>query len=441
MTIWAPRAATLRHRVSEPADTVEVAKPATTDRLGIWALAAANGISQTGNSMTGLAIPWFVLVTTDSASRTGVAGAVVALSPISAGLFSGPIVDRVGYRRTSIISDLLSGVTVALIPLLYLLDWLTFGQLLLLIFFGAFFDVPGRAARRALVPSLARRAKMPLERVNSLLQLSQGVSDAVIAPLLGGVLIAVFGATQVLFFDAGSFAISIVIIGLLVAVSPASLPDATTVTEEEPASESRLAGLFTGFRFVIRDRVMQTVLPIAILFNFLGSAYGGVLLPVYVRDEYNNPAYFGLIISAMGIGMLTGIILFGIFGSRVSRYNIFLIGFSLSAAAIWLFSVPVFLPTDMLGMFLFGVGIGPSNPLLQTLVQIRTPEKMLGRVISALITLTSIAAPLGVLTAGLAVDTFGQRTTMISTAALLTIVPLWVGLSPWSRRAAPAFEE
>ena len=413
--------------------------PGIQDRFGVWALAAANGISQLGNSITSLAIPWFVLVTTDSASRTGIAGAIVAVSPVFAGVVSGPVVDRLGFRRSSIISDLLSGVTVALIPLLYLADWLTFGQLLVLIFLGAFFDVPGHTARGALVPALARQAQMSLERANSILQLSFGLSDAVIAPLLAGLLIAAFGAAQVLFIDAGTFAVSILIVALLISVQPVN-GDADA--EDSAGEEGDTIGrLMAGFRFVLRDRVLQTILPVAILLNFIGRAFAGVLLPVYIRDEYDNPAYLGLLVSAMGIGMLAGILLFGAYGERYSRYNVFLTGFSLSVASVWLLTIPVFLPTDLIAMLFFGVGIGPLNPLLQTLVQIRTPERMLGRVLSALFTLFTVAAPLGVLAAGVAVDTIGLRASMITTAALMTTVPIWVGFAPWPRAAAPAFEE
>ncbi len=319
-------------------------------RFGIWFLAIANGVSQIGNSITALAIPWFVLATTGSASRTGVAGAVVAFSPVLAGIVSGPIVDRLGFRRSSIISDALSGITVLLIPVLYLFDWLTFGQLLVLIFLGAFFDVPGHTARSALVPPLARRASMQLERANSVLQLSVGLSDAVIAPLLAGVLITALGAAQVLFLDAGTFAVSILIVGLLIAKpsQPTAGSNGSSPQDEEIASTA-INNLLAGFRFVVRDVVLQTLLPVAILLNFIGRAYGGVILPVYVRDEYNNPAYFGLIISAMGIGMLTGILLFGAYGYRFRRYDTLLVGFTLNTVAIWLFTMPSLSPDRSAG--------------------------------------------------------------------------------------------
>ena len=421
--------------MSDVAATSDRDLASASDRVGIWALAAANGISQAGNSMTALAVPWFVLITTGSASRTGVAGAVVALSPVAAGLIAGPIVDRLGFRRSSIVSDALSGITVALIPTLFLLDWLSFGQLLVLIFLGAFFDVPGHTARSALIPSLARRAGMPLERANSIMQLSFSLSNSVIAPLIAGVLIGLLGAAQVLYVDAGTFAVSILLIAFLVRIRPGRDHEAATDGLEG------VGGIFAGFRFVFRDRVTRAVLPVAILLNGVGSAYGGVLLPVYVRDEFDNPAYLGLLFGAMGGGILLGILLFGAYGDRLSRYNTFLIGFSVSAAAIWLFTVSVFLPTDLIAMFVFGFGMGPANPLLHTLLHIRTPEEMLGRVLSALYALGALAAPLGVLLAGFSIDALGRHPTMITAAALTTLAPLWVAFSPWSRAAAPAFEE
>lgn len=409
------------------------------ERLGLWSLALANGISQTGNSMTTLAIPWFVLATTGSASRTGIAGAVVALSPVVAGLIAGPIVDRLGFRATSIISDALSGVTVVLIPTFYLLDWLTYGQLLILIFLGAFFDVPGSAARGALVPALARRAGTPLERANSVMQLSNRLSDSVVAPLLAGVLIAALGAVEVLYVDAGTFGVSILIVALLIARPPASAtgdPDAA----EQGEAERFIDNVLAGFRFVVRDPVLQTMLPAAILFNFVGTAYGAVLLPVYVRSEYDSAAYFGVLVTALGIGMLVGILLFGAIGHRARRYGIFLGGFALAVAATWLFALAASLPTDLVTLFCLGLGVGPLTPLLQTLVQLRAPEQMLGRVISAIFTLFTVATPLGALAGGLAVDAFGLRAALLLSAALMSMVPLWLALSPRARAAAPAFE-
>ncbi len=63
-------------------------------------------------------MPWFVLQTTGSATKTGITAAVTALSFL-ASLFGGALVDRLGFKRVSVATDLTSGIAVALIPLLY----------------------------------------------------------------------------------------------------------------------------------------------------------------------------------------------------------------------------------------------------------------------------------------------------------------------------------
>ena len=99
-----------------------------------------------------------MLVTTGSAAKTGIT-LFFSITPIViAGFFGGALVDRLGYKRTSIIADLASGVTVAAIALCHQLDLLSFPLLLALVFLGALLDAPGGTARAALVPIWPRWA-------------------------------------------------------------------------------------------------------------------------------------------------------------------------------------------------------------------------------------------------------------------------------------------
>ena len=127
-------------------------------RIPLVTLLASNALSITGNVMTQVAVPWFVLQTTGSPARTGIAGFFQFLPVVIAGFFGGTLVDRLGYRRTSVFSDVASGATVAAIPLLFATVGLEFWQLLSLVFLGALLDSPGETARSALVPEAAERA-------------------------------------------------------------------------------------------------------------------------------------------------------------------------------------------------------------------------------------------------------------------------------------------
>lgn len=123
-------------------------------RLPLSVLIAAHAVSLLGNTVALVAIPWFVLSTTGSAARTGIA--FFATLPVAAGsLFAGPLTDLLGARRTSVFSDTLSAVSIAAIPLLYAADALSFWALAGLVFRGRLV----RRSRTGGAPDLAPRAR------------------------------------------------------------------------------------------------------------------------------------------------------------------------------------------------------------------------------------------------------------------------------------------
>src|SRR5215213_1324814 len=113
-------------------------------RTPILALLGANAVSETGNVLAFVAMPWFVLQTTGSAAKTGLTGGAFLLAAVVAGVVGGPVLDRIGFKRASIVADLASAVAVASIPLLFHTIGLAFWELLALVFLGGFLASPGR---------------------------------------------------------------------------------------------------------------------------------------------------------------------------------------------------------------------------------------------------------------------------------------------------------
>src|SRR5579859_943428 len=108
--------------LAEEIETPIVQIPITPERKAIWpiyALFTGNIISYIGNALTLLAVPWFVLQTTKSVTLAGVVGFFSLVSTIVSSMLSGVLVVRLGYRRTSVASDILSCIAVLFIPLLY----------------------------------------------------------------------------------------------------------------------------------------------------------------------------------------------------------------------------------------------------------------------------------------------------------------------------------
>jgi MFS family permease len=182
-------------------------------RLPLSAFFLGSVISYVGDTLTLLAIPWFVLQTTGSVTQTGITAFFSVVPTALSAFFGSALVDRLGYKRTSVIGDMASGLTVVLIPLLYSTVGLAFWQLLALVFLGGLLKSPGVTARFSLLPDLAESTQMPLARANALTEGVYRVASFLGAPL-AAVLITLIGASNLLWFDAASFGCSALLIGL-----------------------------------------------------------------------------------------------------------------------------------------------------------------------------------------------------------------------------------
>src|SRR3569623_1066110 len=102
-------------------------------RLPLWGYLTAQGISITGNRVSMIAIPWLVLTTTGSATRTGIVAYAEMAPQVILQVLSGPGTDRLGARRGAITCDVLSGLVVGVIPAAHALGVLSFPLLLVLV--------------------------------------------------------------------------------------------------------------------------------------------------------------------------------------------------------------------------------------------------------------------------------------------------------------------
>ncbi|TVR73478.1 MAG: MFS transporter [Sphaerobacteraceae bacterium] len=344
----------------------------TTERVPLIALLASYGTVHSSVLLFMVALPWFVLETTGSAARTGLATAVHGIPMVLAGIFGGVIVDRLGFRRTAIISDLMSAVAFGMIPLLHLTVGITFGQLLVLVFIGAIFDTPGFTSRLSMMPDAAKRAGVRLERANSISQtLSQG--SILLAPAMGGILIGFIGAAPVLFVTTGLLLISVLAVLFFVPI------EASRPTGSVHGRQAYLGELKRGFSFLFDSRLIIALMISVTMIQFL-RANLLVIMPVYVREYFESAADFGFMFAALGGGGLVSSIMFGIWGHRLPRRPVILTGVSSLMLAFFLLAATP--PFWLILVGLVGIGFlgGPMIPLIFTLLQERTPADLRGRV-------------------------------------------------------------
>src|SRR5690349_17118258 len=87
-------------------------------RTPLYALFTANAVSAIGDVLAFLAVPWFVLQTTGSVTQTAITAACTTAAIAVSAMLGAALVDRLGYRRASVFSDLASGTAIGGIPLL-----------------------------------------------------------------------------------------------------------------------------------------------------------------------------------------------------------------------------------------------------------------------------------------------------------------------------------
>ena len=413
-------------------DSVEaaVAARAGARRLLLGALLAGNVISLVGNMLTLVALPWFVLQTTDSPVRTGLTGFFVALPSFLAGLFGGTLVDRLGPKRVSVAADLVSGLGIVLVPALHLTVGLAFWQLLALVFLGALLDVPGLTARRALLPELAALAGVRLERANALFEGTQYLAQ-LLGPPLAGLLIAWLGASNVLWIDAATFAVSA---ALVAGAVPAALLPA------RPRPGRYLDDLLDGLRFLARDRLLLALAAGLTITNLLGAPLFAVIWPVYVRDTYGTATNLGLLLAAFGGGSLLGAGIYGAIGHRLPRRALWIGAYLVEALPLWTLALTTSLPLILVVTALTAMLGGPLNPLGVTIRHERTPPELRGRVFGTFSALATAGGPFGILAGGVALGEFGLRPVLLALGAAYLAVGAGLLLVPALRemdRPAP----
>jgi predicted MFS family arabinose efflux permease len=207
------------------------------------------------------------------------------------------IVDRLGFRRTSVIADIASAAAVAAIPLLDSTVGIELWQLMALVFLGALLDAPGATARAAILPDLATAASVPMERASGIRGSVQKGSQLIGGPL-GGLLVAALGAPTALWVNAVSFLFSAALVAWAVPPTPGRRQEATSFRTD----------LVEGWRFVRQHRLILAIVLTVLITNFLDAPFS-VAMPVLANEAYGGAAELGLMYGAYGGMALLGSLL------------------------------------------------------------------------------------------------------------------------------------
>ena len=365
----------------------------TVKKTAVGALVAAEVISVLGTRMTYLALPWFVLVTTGSPGKmTLVLAAEIAPMAIL-GIPSGTLVQRIGSRSTMLIADFARAPILASIPLLHAAGMLSFGLLLGLVALLGCFMPPYFASQRTILPELVGEDERTMSQANSSIE-GGAAFAALIGPAIAGLLIPFIGAPNVLYVDAATYFIAFLLV-------------LTFVPRRKTLAAAARSGVLAGLRFLLKDRLLAPMAGVVIAFGFL-SADMPAGLPVYAFDEFDGSSRIaGLFYAALGAGALVGSLLAVVVVRKVTPLR--LAGFAIVAFSVPLWVLPFLPPWPVVFGALFVATLFTplvNGPIIAVLTA-RTPEDLRAKVITAVISVNTLAAPLGFLVAGQVLEHWG----------------------------------
>ena len=390
-----------------------------------------------GTGISIVAFPWLALQHDDSARDASIVAAAMTLPLVVSTLVAGTAVDFFGRRRISLVSDALSGLAVAAVPLTALLlgaDAINLVELAVLAFLSAGFDPAGATARQSMLPEAAARAGWSLDRTNSSYEAILNLAY-ILGPGVGGLMIATVGGINTMWITAGFFGLSFLAVAVM-RLEGTGKPHHTT------RPEGLASGIAEGLRFVWSLRVLRTLGLIDLVVTALYLPMESVLFPKYFADRH-QPAQLGWALMALGVGGVAGALGYAVLSKHTRRRIAVLVAtLTFGAATAGIAFLPP-LPVILVLCAITGLVYGPIQPIYNYVMQTRAPRALRGRVVGVMTGLTYAAGPLGLLVAGPLADAAGLRVTFLALAVPILVVGLIACGLPSLRELdrAPEFAE
>jgi DHA3 family macrolide efflux protein-like MFS transporter len=386
-------------------------------------------ISQIGDGLSKVALLWFVYDLTGSALKMTLIGILQTIPPLVFGPFAGVVLDRVSKRWAMIIIDTVRAGLLVVIPTLYWMGLLTLPWLYVLVFLTATFSMAFGPALKAMEPLLVKSDQ--LTQINALDQSTMTLGQ-LLGPAISGLLIAVIGAQNVLYVNAGTFLVS------ALCKIPLKVKEPRRSSHASAPMKGALRELKEGIRFVVVDhRLLLLLMGVASLFT-VGSTAFVYLLPVLAKDYLHvNAVQLGWLWASLSVGLLVVTLWMMGASQRELCKRLLMIAGAAAVGGAAVFGLTVMTSFFVVAALIAAVGAssGVVNPFVSASLQERAPKDMLARVFSVFNTGTLVASMVGMTACGWIADRFGPVASLFAiaavngAAAVLTAVVI-----PWCRR-------
>jgi MFS family permease len=376
-----------------------------------------------GVAAQSVAIGWEIYTRTDSAMMLGLVGLTQALPMILLTLPAGYLADIYDRRRIMIIG--LAGTTLTSLGLLaFSVAQGSISMMFLLLFMDAAFHRIAGPAGSALIPQLvpASALENAIKWRSSLFHVA-----SVIGPAIGGVIVAWRTPAAYAFSALTTCLYVFLLLGLHVPKGKQSRPG------------RMLTQVVEGMRFVWHQKVILGTVSLDMVAVLLGGAV--YLLPVFARDLLDAPwgmapeQALGLLRAAPAAGAVVMALLLAHRPPLERAGRSMLLAVAAFGLATIIFGLSRSFWLSMLMLFLTGFFDNISVVVRHTLVQLRTPNELRGRVSAVNSIFIGASNELGGFESGLVAHVLGPVMSVITGGVgTLLVVGLWSRLFPGLRR-------
>jgi MFS family permease len=405
--------------------------------LAVW---AAQILSQTAANAVTSALIILVAELTHSNSSSSFLILLAIIPAVLFGIGAGLLVDRTDRRFVLVLTNALRGV--AVLPLLFAGTSLTTAYIVnFLVAAVTIFFVP---AESATIPGIVRRRDLLV--ANSLFTFTFNGSFLLGFVILAPIAVSLYGFDFLWSVIAAMFGIS----SLLCAMLPPSPPPqkaAHLISAElaERAFTETRQGISEAFHY-LRATPLVTWAMVYIALTYTLIAVAGALGPGFVREVLKlGERNVVVLVAPAGIGVVLGLGLLNVIGSRMSRANaigtgLLVVGLALLALAaarpfadvftsrlggVLGEALPLFVGMISVTALFFGLAYAFITVPAMTLLQEQLRDDIRGRVFGVLNVLVSIFSLLPLIFVGPIADVWGVAPVFV--LAAIVVFGVWLG--------------
>jgi len=371
--------------------------------------------------MQAVAVGWQVYEITKRPLDLGLVGLAQFLPGIVLFLVSGHVADRFNRRNLLILCDVGFATCFALLLAITLRGAVSIAAVFaVLVLLGVVRSFNGPVSR-AMLPHLVA----PEHFAGSVAWASSIFQAAtILGPILGGLIYA---------FARGPVAVY-VCAALAAGVAIALTLQLPAQEKERARPAANLSTVFEGFRYIWREKLILGAISLDLFAVLLGGAVA--LLPVYAREILNaGPWALGILRSAPGVG--AGIMAIAIahrpLKNRAGATMLWCVAaFGLCTV---IFGVSRSFAISLAALFLVGATDMVSVIVRATLIQVKTPDEMRGRVNAVDMIFIGASNELGQFESGITAQWFGAVPAVIlGGIGAIVVTGLWAWMFPQLRK-------